>query len=173
MQRELVVPWSNAIMYFMRSDSFPLHLVDSFSRLKPELHYIVPIFRKKSRFCGVSANCFSFFSALIFNLCAGEQIMLAFRADTQDQDSAHNPLPAVRANAEKPRNHKHADHAGCRSNHQKHLFPRILVCKHQGRNAKYNSQYYQYSDDISPSFIAGNMWFHSPFLSFLRQLPPV
>ena len=82
--------------------------------------------------------------------------MLAFRADTQDQNSAYNPLSAVRANAE---------------NHQKHLFQRILMCKHQGRYAQYNGEYHQYPDDISPSLIAGNMWFHSLFLSFLRQLP--
>ena len=99
--------------------------------------------------------------------------MLAFRADTQDQNTAYNPLSAVRANAEKPCNHKHADYAGRRSNHQKHLFPRILMCKHQGRYAQYNGEYHQYPDDISPSLIAGNMWFHSLFLSFLRQLPLV
>ena len=49
--------------------------------------------------------------------------MLAFRADPQHQNTAHNPLSAVRANAEKTRNHKHADYTGRRSNHQKHLFP--------------------------------------------------
>ena len=62
-------------------------------------------------------------SALLFHLRSGKQVMPALRADPQDQHAAHNPLSAVRADTEKPRHHDHADHAGRRADHKKHLLP--------------------------------------------------